>query len=125
MTLNDKEIFCVRHELTMMNVPQKTQFEKLLKEKLFYEIPNPIYRGWLGFMIATLCAEENVFDSILAAKTIIKYPWSQGQRREGLMVQLELSSWTFPAQRTLLFSSPEKKKRKQRKKKQKRRRKRS
>ena len=103
----------------MMNVSQKTQFEKLFKEKMFYEIPNPIYRGWLGFMIATLCSEENVFDSILAAKTIIKYPWSQGQRREGLMVQLELSSWTFPARTTLLCSSPEKKKRKQRKKKQK------
>ena len=125
MTLNDKEIFCVRHELNMMNVSQKTQFEKLFKEKMFYEIPNPIYRGWLGFMIATLCSEENVFDNILAAKTITKIPQSQGQTREGLMVQLELPSWTFPARRTLLFSSLEKKKRKQRKKKQKRRRKRS
>ena len=103
----------------MMNVSQKTQFDKLFKEKMFYEIPNPIYRGWLGFMIATLCSEENVFDNILAAKTITKIPQSQGQTREGLMVQLELPSWTFPAQRTLLFSSPEKKKRKQRKKKQK------
>ena len=109
MTLNDKEIFCVRHELNMMNVSQKTQFEKLFKEKMFYEIPNPIYRGWLGFMIATLCSEENVFDNILAPKTITKIPQSQGQTREGLMVQLELPSWTFPARRTstLLFSSPE------------------
>ena len=122
MTLNDKEIFCVRYEFNMMNV---TQFKKLFKEKKFYEIPNPIYRGWLGFMIAALCSEGNVSDNILAAKTITKITWSQGQRREGLMVQLELSSWTFPARRTLLFSSPEKKERKQKKKKQKRRRKRS
>ena len=44
MTLNDKEFFCVRYELNMMiNVLQKTQFEKLFKEKKFYEIPNPIY----------------------------------------------------------------------------------
>ena len=84
----------------MMNVSQKTQFDKLFKEKMFYEIPNPIYRGWLGFMIATLCSEENVFDNILAAKTITKIPQSQGQTREGLMVQLELPSWTFAARRT-------------------------
>ena len=43
MTLNDEEFFCVRFELNMMNVSQKTQFEKLFKEKKFYEIPNPMY----------------------------------------------------------------------------------
>ena len=110
MTLNDKEIFCVRYEFNMMNVSQKTQFKKLFKEKKFYEIPNPIYRGWLGFMIAALCSEGNVFDNILAAKTITKITWSQGQRREGLMVQLELPSGTLPAQRTLLFSRTERRK---------------
>ena len=36
----------------MINVSQKTQFEKLFKEKKFYEIPNPIYWGWLVFKIA-------------------------------------------------------------------------
>ena len=64
----------------MMNVSQKTQFEKLFKEKKFYDFSNPIYQGWLGFMIATLCSEENVFDNILAAKTITEIPRTKKRR---------------------------------------------
>ena len=67
----------------MMTVSQKTQFEKLFKEKKFYEIPNPIYRGWLGFKIAAVGTEENVFDNILAAKTITEIPRKKKRRVDG------------------------------------------
>ena len=89
MTLNDEEFFCVRFELNMMNVSQKTQFEKLFKEKKFYEIPNPMYWGWLGFKIAAL-GSEGLFDKILAAKTITAIPRAKKNRVDG--PQLELPS---------------------------------
>ena len=66
-----------------MNVAQKTQFEKLFKEKKFYEIPNSIYRGWLGFKIAALGSEENLFNNILAAKTITEIPRTKKRRFDG------------------------------------------
>ena len=89
MTLNDEEFFCVRYELNMIiNVSQKTQFEKLFKEKKFYEIPNPIY-CWLGFKIAAL-GSEGLFDKILAAKTITEIPRAKKNRVDG--PQLELPS---------------------------------
>ena len=31
-----------------------TFFGNLFKQKKFYEIPNAVYRGWLGFKIAAL-----------------------------------------------------------------------
>ena len=67
----------------MMTASQRTQFEKLFKEKKFYEIPNPIYRGWLGFKIAVLGTEENVFNNILAAKTITEIPRPKKRRVDG------------------------------------------
>ncbi len=66
----------------MMTAKQKTNFEKLLEEKKFNEIPDPIYRGWLGFKIAVLGTEENMFHNSLAAKTIAKIPRAE-KRVEG------------------------------------------
>ena len=66
-----------------MTAKQKTDFENLFKEKKFYEVPDPIYRGWLGFKIAVLGTEENVFDNILAAKTITEIPRAKKKRVEG------------------------------------------
>ena len=85
MTLNDEEFFCVRYELNMMNVSQR----RLFKEKKFYEIPNPIYRGWLGFKIAALGSALRK-TGLTTSSRPRPSPRSQGQRREGLMVQLEL-----------------------------------
>ncbi len=72
-----------RYELNMMTASQKTQFEELFKEKKFYEIPNAIYRGWLGFKIAVLGTEENMFDKILAAKTITEIPRAKRRKVDG------------------------------------------
>lgn len=80
---NNYNIVCARYELDMMTAKQKTDFEKLFKEKKFYEVPNPIYRGWLGFKIAVLGTEENVFDNILAAKTVTEIPRAKKKRVEG------------------------------------------
>ena len=66
----------------MMTAKQKTNFEKLFKEKKFCEVPDPIYRGWLGFKIAVLGTEENMFHNSLAAKTIAKIPRAE-KRVEG------------------------------------------
>ena len=65
----------------IINVSQKTQFEKFFKEKKFYEIPNPIY-CWLGFKIASL-GSEGLFDKILAAKTITEIPRTKKSRVDG------------------------------------------
>ena len=54
----------------MMTAAHKTVFENLFKAKKFYEIPNALYRGWLGFKIAAVGSEEEVFNNILAAKTV-------------------------------------------------------
>ena len=35
-----------------------TFFGNLFKQKKFYEIPNAVYRGWLGFKIAAVGSEE-------------------------------------------------------------------
>ena len=72
-----------RYELNMMTASQKTQFEEMFKEKKFYEIPNAIYRGWLGFKIAVLGTEENMFDKILAAKTITEIPRAKRRKVDG------------------------------------------
>ena len=66
----------------MMTAKQKTNFEKLFEEKKFYEVPDPIYRGWLGFKIAVLGTEENMFHKSFAAKTIAKIPRAE-KRVEG------------------------------------------
>lgn len=68
----------------MMTAKQKTNFEKLFEEKMFYEVPDPIYlyRGWLGFKIAVLGTEENMFHNSFAAKTIAKIPRAE-KRVEG------------------------------------------
>ena len=66
----------------MMTAKQKTNFEKLFEEKKFYEVPDPIYRGWIGFKIAVLGTEENMFHNSLAAKTIAKIPRAE-KRVEG------------------------------------------
>ena len=66
----------------MMTAKQKTNFEKLFEEKKFYEVPDPIYGGWLGFKIAVLGTEENMFHNSLAAKTIAKIPRAE-KRVEG------------------------------------------
>ena len=42
----------------MMTSAHKTIFENLFKAKKFYEIPNALYRGWLGFKIAAVGSEE-------------------------------------------------------------------
>ena len=51
----------------MMTAAHKTVFENLFKAKKFYKIPNTLYRGWLGFKIAAVGSEEEVFNNILAA----------------------------------------------------------
>ena len=66
----------------MKTAKQKTNFKKLFEEKKFYEVPYPIYRGWLGFKIAVLGTEENMFHNSLAAKTIAKIPRAE-KRVEG------------------------------------------
>ena len=58
----------------MMTAKQKTNFKKLFEEKKLYEVPDPIYRCWLGFKIAVLGTEENMFHNSFAAKTIAKIP---------------------------------------------------
>ena len=67
----------------MMTSAHKTISENLFKAKKFYEIPNALYRGWLGFKIAAVGSEEEVFDNILAAKTVTEIPWSKKRRVEG------------------------------------------
>ena len=50
--------FCARYEVNMMTAAQKTIFENLFKQKKFHEIPNALYRGWLGFKIAAVSNME-------------------------------------------------------------------
>lgn len=66
----------------MKTAKQKTNFKKLFEEKKLYEVPDPIYRGWLGFKIAVLGTEENMFHNSFAAKTIAKIPRAE-KRVEG------------------------------------------
>lgn len=66
----------------MKTAKQKTNFKKLFEEKKLYEVPDPIYRGWLGFKIAVLGTEENMFHNSFAAKTIAKIPRAE-KRFEG------------------------------------------
>ena len=42
----------------MMTAAQKTVFGNLFKQKKFIEIPNAVYRVWLGFKIAAMGSEE-------------------------------------------------------------------
>ena len=67
----------------MMTAAQKTIFEDLFKQKKFYEIPNAVYRGWLGFKIAAVGSEEEVFANILAAKTVTQIPRAKKRRVDG------------------------------------------
>ena len=76
-------VFCARYELNMMTAAHKTVFENLFKEKKFYEIPNALYRGWLGFKIAAVGSEEEVFDNILAAKTVTSIPRGKKRKVDG------------------------------------------
>ena len=65
-----------------MTAAQKTVFEDLFKAKRFYEVSNATYRGWLGFKIAAVGSEDEVFN-ILAAKTVTKIPRAKRRRLEG------------------------------------------
>ena len=42
----------------MMTAALMALFESLFKQKKFYEIPNAVYRVWLGFKIAAVGSEE-------------------------------------------------------------------
>ena len=102
-------------------------FEDLFKKK-FYDIPNALYRGSLGFKTAAVGSEEQVFDNILAAKTVTEISRASKNQRVEVRVPLEPPNGTLRAQRTLPSSSPEKKRnrrRKLRRRKLKKRRKRS
>ena len=57
-----------------------TFFGNIFKQKKFYEIPNAVYRGWLGFKIAAVGSEEEVFNQILAAKTVSEIPRAKKRR---------------------------------------------
>ena len=54
MLIDVDVVCCARYELNMMTAAHKTTFEDLFKKKKFYEIPNALYRGWLGFKISAV-----------------------------------------------------------------------
>ena len=82
-TIYIDSVFYVRYELNMMTAAEKTVFENLFKAKRFYEVSNATYRGWLGFKIAAVGSEDEVFNNILAAKTVTKIPRAKRRRLEG------------------------------------------
>ena len=89
----------------MMTAAHKTVFENLFKAKKFYEIPNALYRGWLGFKIAAVGSEEEVFNNILAAKTVSEILWAKKRRLEG---PTGASKWDVASSENLaLFKSRE------------------
>ena len=111
-------VCCARYELNMMTAAHKTTFEDLFKKKKFYEIPNALYRGWLGFKIAAVGSEEQVFDNILAAKTVTEIPRASKNRRvEG---PTGAAKWdvTSPENLALFKSREEEKSEKEAKKKE-------
>ena len=89
----------------MMTAAHKTVFENLFEAKKFYEIPNALYRGWLGFKIAAVGSEEEVFNNILAAKTVSEIPRAKKRRLEG---PTGASKWDVTSTENLaLFKSRE------------------
>ena len=106
-------VCCARYELNMMTAAHKTTFEDLFKKK-FYDIPNALYRGSLGFKTAAVGSEEQVFDNILAAKTVTEIPRASKNRRVGAV------KWdvTSPENLALFKSREEEKSEKEDKKKE-------
>ena len=118
MLIDVDVVCCARYELNMMTAAHKTTFEDLFKKKKFYEIPNALYRGWLGFKIAAVGSEEQVFDNILAAKTVTEIPRASKNRRvEG---PTGAAKWdvTSPENLALFKSREEEKSEKEAKKKE-------
>ena len=112
-------VCCARYELNMMTAAHKTTFEDLFKKK-FYDIPNALYRGSLGFKTAAVGSEEQVFDNdnILAAKTVTEIPRaSKKWRVEG---PTGAAKWdvTSPENLALFKSREEEKSEKEAKKKE-------
>ena len=110
-------VCCARYELNMMTAAHKTTFEDLFKKK-FYDIPNALYRGSLGFKTAAVGSEEQVFDNILAAKTVTEIPrGSKNRRVEG---PTGAAKWdvTSPENLALFKSREEEKSEKEAKKKE-------
>ena len=92
----------------MMTAAQKTIFEDLFKQKKFYEIPNAVYRGWLGFKIAAVGSEAEVFANILAAKTVTQIPRAKKRRIDG---PIGAAKWDVTSRENLaLFQAREEEK---------------
>ena len=72
-------------------------------------------QGWQGFKIAAVGSEEEVFNNILAAKTVSEIPRAKKRRLEGMRDPLEPPGGMLRAQRTLLCSRAEKTRRRRRK----------
>ena len=117
MLIDVDVVCCARYELNMMTAAHKTTFEDLFKKK-FYDIPNALYRGSLGFKTAAVGSEEQVFDNILAAKTVTEIPRASKNRRvEG---PTGAAKWdvTSPENLALFKSREEEKSEKEAKKKE-------
>ena len=92
----------------MMTAAQKTIFEDLFKQKKFYEIPNAVYRGWLGFKIAAVGSKAEVFANILAAKTVTQIPRAKKRRIDG---PIGAAKWDVTSRENLaLFQAREEEK---------------